>query len=35
MGGYRGYIRDNAKENGSYRDYRVFIGVMGDILGIY
>ena len=29
---YRGYSRDNGKENGNYRDYRGYIGVM---LGLY
>ena len=27
IGLYRGY-RDNGKENGNYRDYRVYIGVI-------
>ena len=27
--------RDNGKENGNYRDYRGYIGIIGYILGLY
>ena len=32
---YRGYLGDNGKENGNYRDYRRYIGIVGCILGLY
>ena len=34
-GGGRGFFRDNGKENGNYRDYRVYIGIIGVMLGKY
>ena len=34
--GCTGTIQDSGKENGNYRDYRVYIGVyLRDILGLY
>ena len=41
VGLYRDYIRvilalyrDNGKENGNYRDYRGYIGIIGYIIGV-
>ena len=34
LGLYWGLYRDNGKENGNYRDYRGYIGIIRDYFGV-